>query len=275
MGIFQNNMATFDLKTVADINVVAKFLSDAQVEDLSSVPPVDCIVLCASAVLYGAEQVFDALSRRPSITKCLVLCGGIGHSTLLMYGAIKRHPRYSKIAQNVRNLPEARMLEKILDEFYSRAKITREGCTILLEDQSTNCGQNASCSRNVLDQAGFQAIKTCTIVQDPTMMRRTRASFEKVYEDASSPVSFLSCPVFVPEVRLSCESLLEYDTLVEPSGLWDQTRFLELIMGEIPRLRDDESGYGPEGKGFIAYVDVPYEVESAWSRLVVRLKTSR
>lgn len=268
-------MAAFDADTVADINVVANFVSDAQLEDLSSAPPLDCIVLCASAVLYGAEEVFDALSCRPSLTKCLVLCGGIGHSTQLMHDAIKRHPRYSKIAQDVQNLPEARMLEKILDEFFVRSEMTKEGCEILIEDQSTNCGQNASCSRGILDQAGFQGINTCLIVQDPTMMRRTRASFERVYEDATIPVSFINCPGWVPQVRLSRSSLLEYDTVVEPSGLWDQSRFLELIMGEIPRLRDDESGYGPRGKGFISHVDVPCEVELAWSQLVERLKISR
>ena len=32
-------------------------------------------------------------------------------------------------------------------------------------------------------------------------------------------------------------------------------------MGEVPRLRDDEHGYGPLGRGFIAHVDVPDEVE--------------
>jgi hypothetical protein len=46
-------------------------------------------------------------------------------------------------------------------------------------------------------------------------------------------------------------------------------------MGEIPRLRDDKDGYGPQGRGFIAHVDVPGHIEAAWSRLQVVAKSSR
>lgn len=38
-------------------------------------------------------------------------------------------------------------------------------------------------------------------------------------------------------------------------------------MGEIPRLRDDADGYGPNGRGFIAHVDIPPEVEAAFAEL--------
>ena len=39
-------------------------------------------------------------------------------------------------------------------------------------------------------------------------------------------------------------------------------------MGEIQRLRDDENGYGPRGKGFLGHVDIPDEVEAGWQRLM-------
>jgi len=253
-----------DLHTVADINELAEFLSDSQLHDLSSSHPVDCIIICASAVLHSAEVLFQTLTQNPSLTKCLVLCGGLGHSTPLLYDAVKQHPRFSPLSHEIQNMPEARVLERILDRFYDRPTITREGCQILIEDRSTNCGQNALFSRQVLDKAGF-TMKTCIVIQDPTMMRRTRASFEKVYED--TPVSFVSCPVFVPRMKLS-HSGLEYSTVVDPSTLWSESRFLELILGEVPRLRDDEEGYGPKGRGFISHVDVPSGAEMAWSRLV-------
>ena len=44
-------------------------------------------------------------------------------------------------------------------------------------------------------------------------------------------------------------------------------RYLTLLLGEIPRLRDDENGYGPRGKGFLAHVDIPEEVEAAFQLL--------
>ncbi|KAJ5169416.1 uncharacterized protein N7500_002199 [Penicillium coprophilum] len=260
---------------IADINLLSKFLSDNQIQDLSTASPVDCIVICASAVLHSAEVLFETLQQRPYLTRALVLCGGIGHSTKLLYDAVKSHPVFSQIADEIQGLPEAKVLERILDEFFDRSLITKQGCQILLEPQSTNCGQNASFSRKVLDEAGFQAPTTCIVIQDPTMMLRTRASFEKAYEGVQPPVSLVSCPVFVPQMKLSHNGVLEYSDLSPPSELWSQSRFLELIMGEVPRLRDDKDGYGPRGYGFIAHVDIPSHIEAAWSRLQMVAKSSR
>jgi hypothetical protein len=39
-------------------------------------------------------------------------------------------------------------------------------------------------------------------------------------------------------------------------------------MGEVPRLRDDATGYGPRGRGYIAHVDVPDDVEAAYAELL-------
>lgn len=107
------------------------------------------------------------------------------------------------------------------------------------------------------------------------MMLRTKASFEKAYEGTQTPVSIASCPVFVPQVRLSRNGVIEYSDISPPSELWSQSRFLGLIMGEILRLRDDKDGYGPQGRGFIAHVDVPTYIEAAWSRLQAVAKSSR
>ncbi|KAB8077623.1 hypothetical protein BDV29DRAFT_45305 [Aspergillus leporis] len=261
--------------TAEDINILAKYHSDQEIQDLSSYPSVDCIVICASAILFQAERLFHILQERPSLTKCLVLCGGIGHSTKFMYDAVAQHPRFAQIAKAVYGLPEARVLERILDVFFDRSTITSEGCEILIEDQSTNCGLNASLSRKVLDRAGFQALKSCIVVQDPTMMLRTKASFQKAFEDMLFPPSFMSCPVFVPQMQALENGKLNYQALPTAEPLWPQDRFLDLILGEIPRLRDDEEGYGPRGKGFIPHVEVPIDVEEAWSRLRVISNTSR
>lgn len=268
-------MATLNSDNVRDINTLAEYLSDPELQDLSSTPPVDCIVICASQVLHGAETIFEVLQNRPDLAKCLVLCGGIGHSTTLLYSAVAQHPRYSQLAHEIQGLPEARVLERILDRLFDRLAITSQGCQILIEDQSTNCGQNASFSRRVLDQAGFSNLKTCIINQDPTMMLRTKASFKKVYSDIPSSVSFISCPIFVPKVQLSHAQILEWKPRGVLCELWRLERFIELILGEIPRLRDDENGYGPRGRDFIAHVDLPTEVEMAWSRLVLTYKDKR
>lgn len=268
-------MTTLSSDNVADTNTLAEYLSDAEIQDLSSIPSVDCIVLCASQVLYSAEVSFKALQERPTLAKCLVLCGGIGHSTNLLYTAVAQHPRYSELAGDIEGLPEARVLERILDRFFDRSVITSQGCQILVEDRSTNCGENASFSRRVLDQAGLSAPRTLVISQDPTMMLRTKASFQKVYDDISSAVVLLSFPAFVPKVQLSHTHVLEWMPIGVSCELWSLERFIELILGEIPRIRDDENGYGPRGRGFISHVDLPNNVEMAWSRLVVSFKDQK
>jgi hypothetical protein len=56
-------------------------------------------------------------------------------------------------------------------------------------------------------------------------------------------------------------------TNTDIDGIWNEQRYLELIIGEIPRLKDDVSGYGPCRKNFIAHVDVPIEIEEHYNML--------
>ena len=58
---------------------------------------------------------------------------------------------------------------------------------------------------------------------------------------------------------------LTYDTDIY--GMWDVDRYVNLLMGEIPRLTDDANGYGPNGKGFIAHVDISNRVLKAFNEL--------
>lgn len=66
-----------------------------------------------------------------------------------------------------------------------------------------------------------------------------------------------------------CPELIEQGDGVDfaptAEGLWSVDRYLSLITGELPRLRDDATGYGPRGRDFIAHVDIPQEVEQARS----------
>ncbi|CZR66084.1 related to DUF218 domain protein [Phialocephala subalpina] len=282
----------------SDINLLSEFLAHEQVNDLASHPPVDCITICASAVLYQTARLFQILERHPDLTKSLVLCGGIGHSTPLIYQAVSRHPTYHAVASDIEGLPEARVLEKILTSFFDLKKITSRGCRILVEDQSTNCGANASKTKELLEKTDIETPKSMIIVQDPTMALRTIASFQKTYEGID--IEIKSAPIFIPllrdersdwPMRWDMDAMgIEHQNIpqiprhsdmqvgrphLEARELWEKERFFDLITGEVPRLRDDVEGYGPNGKGFIAHVDVPYEVEAAWKRLVATLGRSR
>lgn len=253
------------LDTAADINTLARFLADQQLNDLAACASVDCIVICASAVLHSASVLFHTLQERPTFTRQLVLCGGIGHSTQFLYQAVADHPQFHSVGKAITGLPEAQVLERILDEFFDGAAIRTGGCQILVEDQSTNCGSNAIKTREVLDRFACDP-KNIILIQDPTMMLRTKASFEHAYRHVEDSPNFISCPVFIPQVRPSAQGQLVYAPDAPPR-LWDMQRFIDLILGQIPRVRDDENGYGPNGRGFIGHVDVPADIENAWRKL--------
>lgn len=271
-----------------DINTIALFLAHSQIPSLSTCDPVDCIIICASSVLYQASYVFQALQDRPSLAKTLVLVGGLGHSTNLIYEAVSRHPEYRKIKNkgDIIGLPESHILKEILNHSFDILSPENGGPKILTEDRSTNCGANAVETRKVLEHNGVTGPLSCIVIQDPTMSLRTIASFEKAYEDvpvAKRP-SFKACPVFVPETRiadgqlefvLDLEDELRDELRLRLDDLWEKQRFCELLVGEVTRLNDDENGYGPNGKGFIGHVGVPDDVVQAARRVKKTFGTDR
>lgn len=277
--------------SVSDINLLSRFLSDLQSDPLTTGYKTDTIVICASSVLHGAETIFRRLANGSLIANTLVLCGGVGHSTQLIWDAVARHTEYSTLTNGVQGKSEARVLELLLNRFFDISGIRARGCRVLIEDHSTNCGANAAETRRVLEAADGTLLvpKEIMIVQDPTMSLRTRASFEKVYEHALDRPTLISFPVFVPSVEIPTEQQYTRSNATEAEHsqvifqasevpreqLWDMTRFIELLVGEIPRLRDDENGYGPRGRNFIAHVDVPRKVDEAWHRVRNRFGASR
>jgi hypothetical protein len=262
-----------------DINLISTFLSHAQIPSLSTHQPSDVLIICASSVLHQTTQVFKTLQSRPQLAKTLVLVGGIGHSTSLIYDAVARHPTYHKTHDKIVGLPEADVLYQILTHYFD-IKTPEDGCPqILIENRSTNCGANAVETRKILDKAKITGPLSSIIVQDPTMSLRTLASFEKAYSDLPLHLrpTFKACPVFVPRVEMRDTSIRdgriefvvdsEAEDGLRTEDLWEMRRFCELLVGEVARLRDDESGYGPAGKGFIGHVDVSEEVFRAAERV--------
>ena len=58
-------------------------------------------------------------------------------------------------------------------------------------------------------------------------------------------------------------------------GIWDIDRYLNLIVGEIPRLKDNEKGYGPNGKNFIVHVDIPDYITDNYNKITSFIDNSR
>ncbi|EMG1269531.1 YdcF family protein [Citrobacter freundii] len=238
--------------TLAAINTVGQWLAQNDFAENITVQT-DCVILAGNAVI----PTIDAACRIAKEQQVpLLISGGIGHSTTFLYAAIAEHPRYHTIRTTGR--AEAAILADIAHQFWHIL-----GEKIWVEDQSTNCGENARFSCALLRQA-TQTMGTVIVVQDPTMQRRTMATFERVTRDDPQAPRWISFPGFVPELTEQGDGV---DFAPTAEGLWSVDRYLSLITGELPRLRDDATGYGPCGRDFIAHVDIPQDVEQAWLQL--------
>jgi hypothetical protein len=245
------NRASNPLQIVEDINALTKFLARRDVEELSLTVPVDIVVLLGSSILQATQVASDAIHK--GIADKVLVSGGVGHSTKDLWDNVRTQADLSSI--EVEGRPESEILREVL--------IVRHAVpasAIIVENTSTNCGTNAWETKRVLGEIGI-SYSRLLLVQDPTMQRRTHASFERAWRGEPS-IEFLSFAPFVPQAHATPDG----DWRLDPEA-WPRTRFLDLILGEIPRLMDDASGYGPKGRDFIEHVDIPLAVLEAHQRL--------
>ena len=93
------------------------------------------------------------------------------------------------------------------------------------------------------------------------MQRRMDATLRKYAGEEMAIINYAAYQAKVVER----DSKLAFDR--EIWGMWPLERYLTLLMGEISRLSDTPEGYGPSGKGYIAHVEIPEEVETAFTQL--------
>ena len=243
---------TLSPATIDAINVIGQWLAQ---DDFSGEVPyqADCVILAGNAVMPTIDAACK-IARDQQIP--LLISGGIGHSTTFLYSAIAQHPHYNTIRTTGR--AEATILADIAHQFWH---IPHE--KIWIEDQSTNCGENARFSIALLNQA-VERVHTAIVVQDPTMQRRTMATFARVWQGATTPPQWLSFPGCSPQLE-QAEGQLGFAG--GGTGLWPVARYLGLLLGELPRLQDTPEGYGPRGKDFISHVTFPPEILDAWRQL--------
>lgn len=72
--------------------------------------------------------------------------------------------------------PEAHVLADIAHDYWHIPH-----SRLVVEDQSTNCGENARFTRTTLESRGL-AHRRGIVIQDPTMQRRTMATFARVWQ---------------------------------------------------------------------------------------------
>lgn len=207
----------------------------------------DVFVLFGGSILAGGDILARAIQDQ--IAKKYVIVGGAGHTTETLRQTI--HAEYPGI--ETKDLPEA--------EIFQRYLITAHACKAdYLETRSTNCGNNITFLLDLLaeNHVEYSSIILC---QDATMQRRMDAGLRKYAGQSKIIINYASYRAVVhgagDEMHFS-ESI---------HGMWNLNRYINLLMGEIPRLQDDTIGYGPKGKGFIAHVDIPETVKDAFNLL--------
>lgn len=241
-------------QAIQDLNLIAAWLAldDMPVEgDIEA----DMAILAGHAVLPNIEGAI-ALAKKFGLP--LLLSGGIGHATGALAQAMALHPFYRDI--ETRGKSEAQMLAEIARQF---GGIDED--KLLLEGESRNSGENAAFSQRLLDARQLRPQRV-VLIQDPLLQRRADATFRWQWRERDNAPLFINWPVFAPVVTL--DSGMARITGAPPQGLWSMERFVQLLMGEVQRLRNDEKGYGPRGAGFFGEVAMPDAVDNAWHRLV-------
>ncbi|TDD60935.1 YdcF family protein [Kribbella antibiotica] len=204
---------------------------------------VDIIVLMGSAVLESVEvaaQLHHATAAR------ILISGGIGHSTHHLDTAVRRRGLTVAVGR-----PESHVFRDVLT-----TQFDVPAAALQVEDQSTNCGDNAAFTRRLIDEPA-----ALVLIQDPTMQRRTHASFARSFADLPGTQLISHAPV-LPWIGPEFVSAGP-----DHPEIWGLPRFRSLVLGEIRRLHDDEHGYGPRGRNFIDHVDIPALVLAAYAEL--------
>lgn len=208
----------------------------------------DLILVLGNALPYVAVEAYKYYKN--GYSKYFMISGGIGHTT----GAMK-----SKISEDfiLSYQDEASILRGLIEHIYDKDE------TIIIENESTNCGMNIHNSLDIICKKKL-SIKSILLVHDPLMQRRIDATAKK----QSNHYEFYNLSLFVPNIKFKCGYYVSNDF----KGLWTFDEYVSLMLGEMKRLIDNCEGYGPNGMNYICHVDIPKEVECSYNILLNKYK---
>ena len=241
-------------KTADAINLLGRFCGRRNVPELTrealrrrcGAEQADVMALFGGSILCGGDVLAEAM--RAGVARRYAIVGGEGHTTQRLRDVIAGELSGFQTG----GLPEAKLFAQYLK--------LRHGLEAdFLECDSTNCGNNISYLLELLKKNGVKC-GTMILTQDASMQLRMSAGLRR----HAPEIKAINYAAYAAEVEVRSGKLAFRDA---PKGMWSMERYITLLMGEIPRLRDDAEGYGPRGRGFIAHVDVPEEVERAFDFL--------
>lgn len=243
-----------DSKTAERLNILGNFLGKRDVPELTAdtlqekygFRAADVMVLFGGSILAGGDVLAQAMQN--TIAKKYVIAGGAGHTT----DTLRLKMKEAVPGMNTDGMTEAELFSGYLQYKYHLQPH-------FLECRSTNCGNNITYLLDLLEEKGvsFNSIILC---QDASMQLRMDAVLRKYEPDK----------IIINYAAYTAEFVIKDDRLKfkrDTAGMWEPERYITLLMGEIPRLSDTNEGYGPQGKKFLAHVDIPEEVYLAFTEL--------
>lgn len=209
----------------------------------------DLTILAGNSLPYLADELIHLYESKR--TSKVMVVGGVGHATPFLA------KNFEDQGVKVGATSEAEMYITYFKERYGLSETL-----FLTETRSKNSGENARFSLAKIREHDL-APQRVLLLEDPILQRRLRATFEKEWRGSGS--QFTNAVPLIPYIKTIDKSLtFEAKQL---NGLWTKDYFLSLVLGEIPRLRDDRNGYGPKGTGYIESLEIPTEVLSAYEKL--------
>ena len=195
----------------------------------------DGLVLCGNSVPATATAAGE-LAQRYHLPS-LIIAGGIDHAT--------KYLRQNMAVSTDNQDSEAVLMATLVRQTGYQGQL-------YLDQTSTNSGSNAT-NALALAPASWQRV---LLVQDPLLARRTEQTFIQHWSPATTFTRYQPHPLTLTNL-----DPLRFATPAD--NAWEAAYFTELLLGEIQRLTDNASGYGPRGTGFIPHVTVPAEVTQA------------
>ncbi|KHD36587.1 hypothetical protein NL50_08660 [Clostridium acetobutylicum] len=242
-------------KIAESINILSRFCGKRDISVLTKnelkikygLEQVDVMVLFGGSILIGGDVLAEAMKN--GIARKYVIVGGAGHTTETL--RVKMHNEFPEIETD--GLPEAKLFAAYLKYKYNLRPD-------LLECKSTNCGNNLTYLLDLLKENNV-SFKSIILSQDATMQHRMEAGLRKYISQDNIIINYA---VYDADVVVRNNELeFKQDIL----GMWNIETYITLLMGEIPRLSDDDEGYGPNGKNYIEHVEIPIEVSNAFMEL--------
>lgn len=249
------NSIAQSINTLADFCAQRDFetLTQEEIQAKTDQNQVDVLVLFGGTIVEGLNVLAKAIENQ--VARTTVIVGGAGHTTNILRktfaSLFEDDPAFT--FETLKGLSEAEIFQKALGKRYGLQ-------ADFLETRSSNCGNNITFLLDLLKEKNIPC-KSIVLCQDGTMQHRMQATLKKEAPEMKI-YNFATYQVHVHPDGQGGFALNEH-----PEGMWTVDRYVELLCGEISRLKDDENGYGPKGKNYIAHVDIPEAVEQAFKTL--------